>query len=147
VKEESAVPQFAWILVPLMLAAPQAGAEIFKCVGKNGADLYQNFPCAIESLGSLPSSPAPAKPALRPGDSTQAKPKAARVDVPSNSQPASASEPRVGMTPDEVRAIWGEPAEIVQDEPPSGRVEIWEYGDGKSVRFNATKHRVLLVQR
>ena len=57
-----------------------------------------------------------------------------------------ASEPRSGMTEDEVKAIWGEPEEIIQDEPRDGRIEIWRYGDGRSVQFS-NKHRVLIVDR
>ncbi|HET7096560.1 MAG TPA: hypothetical protein VFJ68_04165 [Casimicrobiaceae bacterium] len=50
------------------------------------------------------------------------------------------------MTEDEVKAIWGEPEEIIQDEPRDGRIEIWRYGDGRSVQFS-NKHRVLIVDR
>ena len=57
-----------------------------------------------------------------------------------------AAEPRRGMTQEQVRAIWGEPQQVIQDEPPSGRVEIWEYAHGRSVRFN-NKERVLSVLR
>src|SRR6266404_7326599 len=72
-----------WVLVSALCAAPPAAAEIFKCVGKNGTDLYQNFPCQFDSLGSLPSSPLSAKTTLPPGDARQAMPKAAPVDVAS----------------------------------------------------------------
>jgi len=94
-----------WILVPELCAAPPASAEIFKCVGKNGADLYQNFPCHIDSLGSLPSSPPATNVTLPPGDASQAKPRAAPV-ITSIAKSAKATEPRVGMTTDEVKAIW-----------------------------------------
>src|SRR5437867_10221533 len=50
-----------WIFVPALCAAPLASAEIFKCVGKNGTDLYQHFPCQFDSLGLLPSNPPSAK--------------------------------------------------------------------------------------
>jgi len=50
------------------------------------------------------------------------------------------------MTEDEVRAIWGEPSEIEQDEPRDGRIEIWRYGDGRFVQFS-NKRRALVVQR
>ena len=52
----------------------------------------------------------------------------------------------MGMTPDEVRAIWGEPVEAIQDEPREGRIEIWRYGETRSVQFN-NKQRVVAVQR
>jgi hypothetical protein len=116
---------------------PVASAEIFKCTAKNGLDLYQNFPCQIDSLG-LPSQPAAAKPATRA--------KSIQADAPALPPRVQASEPRAGMTAEEVRAIWGEPAEIVQDEPRSGRVEIWQYEDGRVVQINQ-KQRVISVQR
>jgi len=135
-----------WVLVPALCAAP-ASAEIFKCVAKNGTDLYQNFPCQFDSLGSLPSSPPSAKTTFRPGDASQAKPKAAPVDAGSTGKsPTLPTEPRVGMTTEEVRALWGEPVETIQDEPIDGRIEIWRYGDSRSVQFDR-KHRVLAVQR
>lgn len=135
-----------WFLVLALCAAPLASAEIFKCVGKNGTDLYQNFPCQFDSLGSLPSSPPSAKTTLPPSDATQVRPKVVPVDVASSAKSAKASEPRIGMSPDEVRAIWGEPAEAIQDEPREGRIEIWRYGETRSVQFN-NKQRVVAVQR
>jgi hypothetical protein len=111
-----------WIALSAFLGTPPAGAEIFKCKTKSGSDLYQNFPCQFDSLG-LPSAKANA---------------GALAKAP--------SEPRLGMSAEEVRAIWGEPQHVIQDEPRSGRVEIWEYADGRFVRFDH-KERVLSVQR
>lgn len=136
-----------WVLVPALCAAPLASAEIFKCVAKNGTDLYQNFPCQFDSLGSLPSSPPSAKTKLPLGDASQAKPKVAPIDVAlAGKSPTLPTEPRVGMTTEEVRALWGEPEEIIQAEPIDGRIEIWRYGDVRSVQFDR-KHRALAVQR
>src|ERR1700676_4285735 len=39
----------------MLFVAPLASAQIFKCVAKNGTDLYQNFPCGIDSIGSMPT--------------------------------------------------------------------------------------------
>jgi hypothetical protein len=50
------------------------------------------------------------------------------------------------MASEEVKALWGEPVETIQDEPVTGRIEIWRYADGRSVQFN-NKHRVLAVQQ
>jgi len=141
----SIVSKSMWILVPALCAAPSY-AEIFKCAGKNGADLYQNFPCHIDSLGSLPSNPAETKTPLPPADASAAKPRSAPVAVAATGMPAKAGEPRIGMTKDEVRALWGEPIETFEDELREGRTEIWRYGDSRSVRFNH-KRRVLEVQR
>lgn len=137
--------KFPWIIAAALLVALPASAEIVKCVAKDGTALYQNFPCQIDSLGSLPSSPQAAKPTSTPNDTSQA-PKAALVNVASKVKSANAGEPRAGMTSDEVRALWGEPEETIQDEPREGRIEIWRYADGRSVQFN-NKHRVLAVQQ
>ena len=142
----SIISKFMWILIPALCAAPLASAEIFKCVGKNGTDLYQNFPCQFDSLGSLPSSPPSARTTLPPSDASQVRPKVVPVDVASNAKSAKASEPRIGMSPDEVRALWGEPVEAVQDELREGRIEIWRYSEARSVQFNH-KQRVVAVQR
>ena len=136
-----------WILLPAVFAASAASAEIYKCQAKNGSPLYQNFPCPIDSLGSSPANPQIAKAASTPIDANQ--PKAgitAPVEVAAAARSIAATEPRVGMTTGEVKAIWGEPVEIVQDEPVTGRVDIWQYGDGRAVQFNH-KHLVLSVQR
>ena len=43
------------VLFSVLFVAPLASAEIFKCVGKSGEDLYQNFPCQFESMGGMPT--------------------------------------------------------------------------------------------
>src|SRR5262245_19975967 len=125
-------------LFSLLFVASLASAEVFKCVGKNGEALYQNFPCQFESMGGTPMDVEdPKKPAEK---SLQDAP------VPKKS-PAVPAEPRVGMTTDEVRAIWGEPAEIIQEEPgDGGRFQVWSYGASRSVRFDR-KRRVAAIQQ
>lgn len=118
------------------LAADPAGAEIFKCVAKSGATLYQNFPCEVDSLGSLPSAP--------PKGSTQDdRTRTGKADA---ARPRAGSELHVGMSADEVKAILGEPKETEEDEPRKGRVSIWRYADGRVVTFDV-KHRVLEMHR
>jgi len=122
------------VLFSVLFVAPPAAAEIFKCVGKYGEALYQNFPCQFESGGGMPTDVADTK--KSPAD----------VAAPKKS-PAAPAEPRVGMTSDEVRAIWGDPAEIVQEEPGNGgRFEVWSYGASRSVRFDR-KRRVAAIQQ
>jgi hypothetical protein len=128
-------------------AAPAISSEIFKCVAKDGTALYQNFPCDIDSIGSQPTSPLATKPNSPPTDASTAKSNTAPVNVASTVKSANASEPRIGMSSDEVRALWGEPEEMVDDEPAEGgRVSNWRYADGRSVQFDH-KHHVLGVQR
>src|SRR5262245_41683216 len=141
------------VFLALLFVAPSSSAEIFKCADKSGMDRYQNFPCAIDSIGTLSPNPTSSKAASPSGVATRARPTAIPVAASTTDQRAAAtdkrravSEPSIGMTEDEVRATWGEPVEIIQDEPKDGRIEIWRYGDGRSVQFSS-KHRVLIVDR
>jgi hypothetical protein len=127
-----------WVVAPLFLAAAPTSAEIFKCAGKDGVVVYQNFRCEIDSLGSLPTAPTLATAIGTPNGSAQTK------TTPGKPQPI---EPGVGMTAEEVRAIWGEPTDTFNDEPGAGgRVEVWAYGSDRSVRFDH-RSRVTAVEK
>ena len=129
------------------LAASVVAAEIFKCVAKDRSPLYQNFACSIDSLGSLPSNPPVARTPSIPGTPALEKAKTGPVNVASAVKSTYTSEPRIGMTADEVRTLLGEPEEMVDDEPADGgRVSNWRYADGRIVQFDH-KHHVLGVQR
>jgi len=131
-------------LFSLLFGASLASAEVFKCVGKNGEALYQNFPCQFESMGGMPTDvPDPKK---SPTD--VASPKKSTIDVPGpKKSPAAPAEPRIGMTTEEVRAIWGEPTDTHWEEPGDGDLsEIWSYGASRSVRFDS-KRRVAAIQQ
>ena len=133
-----------FVLFSVLFLAPLASAEVFKCVGKSGEDLYQNFPCQFESMGGMPTDVPDTK--KSPTDVADTKKSSADALGPKKS-PAAPAEPRVGMTSDEVRAIWGEPTEIIQEEPGEGsRFEVWSYGDSRSVRFDR-KRRVSSIQQ
>ena len=55
------------VLFSVLFAAPLAFAEVFKCVGKSGEALYQNFPCQFESMGGMPTDvPGPKKSPTEP---------------------------------------------------------------------------------
>ena len=125
------------VLCSALVATPAVASEIFKCLAKDGSPLYQNFPCDIDSLGSLPSKPNVTQPT--PSAISRA------VNATSTGRSTSPGELRVGMTIDEVKSLLGEPAEIVEDEPRSGRVSIWRYADGRIVQFD-NKHRVFRLQ-
>lgn len=130
----------------VLLPVSPVAAEIVKCVAKDGSPLYQNFPCHIDSLGSLPSNASVARPASTPAVPAREKSKSESIAPASSAKSTDASEPRIGMTAEEVTALLGEPEERVEDEPPSGRVTVWRYADGRLVHFN-NKRRVLVVQR
>ena len=146
----------ALILVSAFCAAPPASAEIFKCVAKDATALYQNFPCDMDSLGSLPSNPPVAKTASNapvaktpstPGAAGQEKSKTEPIKAASTVKSTYTGEPQIGMSSDEVRVLLGEPEEMVDDEPADGgRVSNWRYADGRIVQFDH-KHHVLGVQR
>lgn len=141
------MPRSLCVLLFVFFAASPAAAEIFKCVGKNGTDLYQNFPCQFESLGSTPMDAQSSKTPSAPSESNQVKPKPATAEVAAGSRSAGTqAEPRIGMTMQEVRASWGEPANAYYDELVDGRVEIWTYGGSRSVQFDL-KGRVSALQR
>lgn len=132
------------LIVPAFCAAPLASAEIFKCVAKDGTALYQNFPCQFDSIGWMPSNAQAANTTPMPSDARQVRPKAAPVNVASTVAPPGASEPRIGMTTDEVRAMLGEPLEAVEDESTGARLEIWRYVD-RTIQFDRT-HRLVTLE-
>ena len=122
-----------------LLASPVFASEIFKCVAKDGSPLFQNFPCDIDSIGSVASNGAAAK-AAAPLD----KSKTERLKPSSNN--ATGGLP-VGMSSDEVKSLLGAPEEMVTDEPGTGgRITTWRYADGRLLQFDHG-HRLLGVQR
>lgn len=131
----------------LLFVAPIASAQIFKCVAKNGTDLYQNFPCGIDSIGSLPTNGQSEKAGLAQSDPKGAKPNALPpAGVASGKSMIAQSEPRIGMTTEEVRAMWGEPTDTRWEEPGEGDLsELWLYGNSRSVRF--VKAHVSAIQK
>ena len=138
--------RLTWAAVVLTVAAaPGVSAEIFKCAQVNGMDRWQNFPCATDSVGSHSQGPAPSR-TSQAANIRQTKPTPVPVSVATAGPSADAGGPRMGMTRDEVKAMWGEPVETDHDERKEGLVNIWRYADGRSVEFNH-KQRVLAVRR
>jgi hypothetical protein len=132
----------ASILAPALCGTAPASAEIFKCFAKDKTPIYQNFPCQFDSIDSMPPNLQPAKVAFVPPAVTPAKPKAAPVNVALPVKVPDPAEPGVGMAKDEVKAILGEPLEIVQDEPTEG-IETWRYVN-RSVQFDRNQRVVEL---
>jgi hypothetical protein len=109
----------------------------------------------MDSLGSLPSNQPVATPSNAPvaktpsklGVAGQEKSKTEPIKVASTVKSTYAGEPQIGMSSDEVRALLGEPDDVLEDEPGNGgRVSNWRYADGRIVQFDH-KHHVLGVQR
>ena len=88
-----------------------AYADIYACPGHRGMTTYQNFPCEFDSLGAVPAT-----------DRTPAM----RVET----------MPRVGMTTEQVKAIWGEPIDTTKEEEAKGDIETWMYANSRSIRFD-----------
>ena len=132
------------VFFSVLFVAPTASAEVFKCVGKYGEALYQNFPCQFVSMGGMPMDAPGTKESFADVSGPKKSPTAVSG---AKKSPATPAEPRVGMTNDEVKAIWGEPMEIIQEEPGEGsRFEVWSYSDSRSVRFDR-KRRVSSIQQ
>src|SRR5437667_5250507 len=148
---------FLCIVLSTFLVTQAVASEIFKCVAKDGTPLYQNFPCHLDSLGWLPPSPIIGKTPSMPGvvgqDKSKPQPvngtktgpdsttKTKRVNAASTVNSSYTSEPSIGMTADEIRALLGEPEEMVDDEPAEGgRVSVWRYADGRIVQFDHKHH-------
>lgn len=134
----------ASMLAAALCATPPASAEIFKCFAKDRTPIYQNFPCQFNSIDSVPSSLQAAKMSLMPADASRAKPKSAPINVALAVKPPDPSEPSVGMTPDEIRTLLGEPMEIVEDHPTEG-IETWRYVN-RSVKIDRTQRVVVDLQ-
>ena len=130
-------------LIPPGVLRRAAGPAKYSSASNIGTALYQNFPCQFDSIGWVPSNPEAAKTTSTPLVARQAKPKAP-VNVAATVKSVDPSEPRVGMTTDEIRAILGEPLEAVQDARGDGSLEIWRYVD-RNIQFNR-KHRVVVVE-
>jgi hypothetical protein len=141
----------ALVVACTALATRPALAEIFKCSAKDGTPLYQNFPCNIDSLGSLPSQPTlnapPAAAVAAPAhDKAKAKPVEHGASVAAALvKPTAATGVETGMTEDQVKSVLGEPDERLEDEQRTGRTYIWRYGDRQYVNFDVKRH-VISVQ-
>ena len=124
------------ILWLLLFVAPLASAEIFKCVSKDGLDLYQNFPCQFQSMGWVRMNIAVSTAQLAPTPSRQPNTTGANSDTVDGRSTSYQSRLRLGMTKEDVIARWGEPTDSHWEEPGDGeRSEVWSYRNDRSVRF------------
>jgi hypothetical protein len=141
--------KFLCVLIPSLVVCPIADAQIYKCAGKGGSDLYQNFPCPIDSIGWKPTDVSGGK--SIPTTNARGEVRSAETGT----ERADAQKPRlqpdapiVGMNVDEVRAIWGQPAgDAIRGVAPMWRtsigdlpVEVWTYGPTRTVQFDQKGH-------
>ena len=114
-------------LLVLLVGAQPAHGDIFKCTTRKSMPTYQNFPCEFDSLGAMPvTAPVP-----KAGVPAAQNAENSRLPV----RPA-ATAPRVGMTTNEVKAIWGEPLDTTREEFAKGNIETWTYANSRSIRFD-----------
>ena len=131
-----------WVLLTTMFVAPLTSAEIYKCAAKDGMDLYQNFPCQFDSMGSIPTNAQGTKTPSAPANSSQTTLKAVPLEIEvAGRSLALPTEPRIGMTAKEVKAIWGEPMSSYQDELVEGRVEVSPHEHDLRWQRSPTRHR------
>jgi hypothetical protein len=136
------------VLILMVGACPVASAEIYKCVDKGGLDLYQNFPCSMDSIGSGPTAFPRDNAQPTVGDGNQDHRIRSRIDELEAQRAVRDVDdvPVVGMVADEVRAIWGQPTgDAIRGLVPvwhttieNNPVEIWTYSSTRSVQFDQT---------
>jgi hypothetical protein len=153
-------------LVALSLcAAPVQADTIYQCTGKDGAPVLQNLPCeggsevwVQKDAGDAKSAPRPPGAAANstgPGtgvdandvtaadvrDAQNARPDTAAGDASSADSDALAnlpSEPALGMSQPQVKAILGEPTSVTQEEVVQGKQITWTYGDSRVLQFDTS---------
>ena len=121
----------------VVLGVAPAAADIYECTGKKSMPTYQNFPCEFDSLGDLPSPPAAAATTstARTAAAGHAPVRAGNPDSRVH-RAGAAPAPRVGMSADEVKAIWGQPIDTSKEELRKGTIETWTYADSRSIEFD-----------
>ncbi|HLX28050.1 MAG TPA: hypothetical protein VKV24_06125 [Casimicrobiaceae bacterium] len=130
----------------LVLPSAATRADIYVCTGKSGMPVYQNFSCELDSIGASgpKTTTQPQPPAHAAKSSAGVMPVAANTATARGHD--ASGEPRIGMTADEVKAIWGEPTSTYSDELVDGRVEIWNYDGSRSVHFDL-QGRAVAIER
>ena len=120
----------------MALPAAAAQAEIYTCTGQGRLPIYQNFPCQFDSLCVLRRIDGPAG-SLHPGDAHR------NASQPPRREPttvlrteARRAAPRVGMSAEQVQAIWGEPRNSTKEEFAKRDIETWTYANSRSIVFD-----------
>ena len=154
------------LVVLSLYAAPVLADTIYQCTGKDGgAPVLQNLPCeggsevwVQKDAGDAKSAPRPrggatsptgagtgldANDAVAPDlrEAQKAAPDAAAGDAFTADSGALAnlpSEPALGMSQPQVKAILGEPTSITQEEVVQGKQITWTYGDSRVLQFDTS---------
>jgi len=153
----------AAVMVAWLCAAPAYADAIYTCVGKDGSQVLQDTPCGVDSQidvqrevsdgKNAPVAPSSA-PAARASNGADASSRdgavmdgaqSAKSDTTAPASDPAAddlanlpSEPALGMTQRQVKAILGDPTSITQEEVVQGKEVTWKYGDDRVLQFNAS---------
>src|SRR6267154_467880 len=143
-------------VVMLCLCAPSAHADtIYQCASQDGAPVLQNVPCQPGSevwvqkgtpLGnSAPLAPGAAQATIHGASNADATARAdasaAPADAPAGDSDELSnlpSEPALGMSQRQVRAILGPPSAVTREEVVDGNLVTWTYGDSRVVQFDTS---------
>jgi hypothetical protein len=132
------------IVLALFLCASTASGEIFKCTEPNGLLKLQNFPCSIDSIGSVATASPPTQRIDKPIGAATSTAVFTKSETPAPAQRAhtlkaviptgeepNGEEPYLGMRMSDVREHWGDPKRTKE----INGIEIWFYdGPGESTR-------------
>ena len=133
----------ASLVLPALAVAAPATAEIYKCISKAGLTMYQNFPCQYDSNPEATRVAMPAASAAQPKPAMPLAVAANVANAAANVKAVDPPEPKVGMAAEEVKAMLGEPLEIVHDTPTEG-IETWRYLN-HNLQVDHTSRKVLEV--
>lgn len=118
------------VVVALLFGAGTSRADaVFDCAAPDGQQVLQNAPCPKGTLLWLKVGKS-----LTGAAATSSS----TAPSPSPALTAARSEPRLGMTSQQVRALLGPPAEISQEEVVDGRTDVWTYPDAHVYEFDAS---------
>jgi hypothetical protein len=127
-----------------LCAASAQGDTIYTCAGRNGGAVLQNMPCDSDSGVSVqmdvPSNDAaiPDRQQVQGAVSGVSGAAADTTGSGSDERANLPSEPEVGMTQQQVRAILGLPTAITQEEASQGLEITWIYGDSRVLQFDTS---------
>ena len=130
----------AGVVIVYLSAAPAYGDTIYTCASRNGVPLLQNMPCDTGSEVSVQKDMREAKSVPLPPGGAQAAARAPTDTAAAHSDELAnlPSEPALGMTKQQVRAILGAPTAITQEEASQGIEMTWIYGDSRALQFDTS---------
>ena len=153
----------AAVMAACVCATPAYADAIYTCVGQDGSRVLQDTPCGVDSQVDMQKETSDAKnaqvapgsaPAARASNGANASSSDGAVmdraqSVKSDTSPPASdsatddsanppSEPALGMTQQQVKAILGEPTSVTQEEVVQGKTVTWTYGEDRVLEFDSS---------